>query len=459
MALEVVVLAAGTGTRMRSRLPKVLHPLAGRPLLAHVLDTAASLEPHRIHVVIGEHGEKVKACLGARRDISWIVQEPRHGTGHAVAQALPLIPDYATALVLLGDMPMIAKETLVECARNGKRGIALVTAELPDPSGFGRILRNAQGRITGIVEERDASDAQQAIFEINAGAMAAPRQRLAELLASVTPDNDQGEYYLTDVIALAVAGGIEITAVRTRAAEEALGVNDRAQLAHLERCWQRREAARLMAQGVTFMDPQRVDIRGRLTAGEDCIIDVNTVFEGEVALGEGVRIGPGCVIRDATLGDGVTVEPMTSIDGAAIAAGCRIGPYARLRPGTELAESVHIGNFVETKKAKLGSGTKANHLAYLGDATVGNGCNIGAGTITCNYDGTDKHRTEIGDGVFVGTNSTLVAPLVIEDEAYVGAGSTITAAVGKEELAIGRGRQRNIQGWTPPAKQQRTPKD
>ena len=240
------------------------------------------------------------------------------------------------------------------------------------------------------------------------------------------------------MIALAVAGGIEITAVRTRAAEEALGVNDRAQLAHLERCWQRREAARLMAQGVTFMDPQRVDIRGRLTAGEDCIIDVNTVFEGEVALGEGVRIGPGCVIRDATLGDGVTVEPMTCIDGAAIAAGCRIGPYARLRPGTELAESVHIGNFVETKKAKLGSGTKANHLAYMGDATVGNGCNIGAGTITCNYDGADKHRTEIGDGVFVGTNSTLVAPLVIEDEAYVGAGSTITAAVGKEDLAIGR---------------------
>ena len=451
MVLEVVVLAAGAGTRMRSRLPKVLHPLAGRPLLAHVLDAATRLEPRRIHAVIGEQGEQVKAHFAAREDVSWVLQEPRLGTGHAVAQALPLIPGDATVLVLLGDVPLVPRETLVQCVRHGARGIALVTVETPDPDGLGARILREDGRIVGIVEERDASPAQRMIREINSGLLAARRNTLAQLLDSIAPDNEQGEYYLTDAVRLAASRGMTITALGVGRAEQVLGVNDRAQLAVLERYWQRAEAARLLEQGVTLMDPERIDIRGRLTAGKDSVIDVNVVFEGDVALGEGVRIGPGCVIRNATIGDAVAVEPMSCIDGATIAAGCRIGPYARLRPGTELAESVHIGNFVETKKARLGSGTKANHLAYLGDATVGAGCNIGAGAVTCNYDGADKHRTDIGAGVFVGTNATLVAPLTIEDDAYVGAGSTITTRVGSKDLAVGRGRQRNIQGWMPPA--------
>ena len=451
MALEVVVLAAGAGTRMRSRLPKVLHPLAGRPLLAHVLDAAASLTPARIHVVVGEGSEQVAACFADRTDISWVVQEPRRGTGDAVAQALPLVAADATVLVLLGDVPLVRPETLAECVRHGACGVAIITAQLRDPSGFGRIVRD-DGRVVGIIEHRDASPAQKAITEINTGILAAPRGRLAALLASVTADNDQGEFYLTDVVALAAARSIPVAGLPAPVPEEVMGVNDRAQLAHLERHWQRAEAERLMAQGVTVIDPSRLDIRGRVTAGEDCTIDVNVVLEGDVTLGAGVRIGAGCVIRDADIGAGVDVQPLTCIDGARIAAGCRIGPYARLRPGTELGESVHIGNFVETKKARLGVGTKANHLAYLGDAAVGDGCNIGAGAITCNYDGVDKHRTDIGDGVFVGTNATLVAPLAIDDHAYVGAGSTITRKVGAEELAVGRARQRNIPGWTPPAK-------
>ena len=300
--------------------------------------------------------------------------------------------------------------------------------------------------------------AEKAITEINTGILAAPKRILVDLVGALRPDNDQGEYYLTDVVSLAVARGVTVTGV-TAGAEESLGVNDRAQLAHLERIHQRREASRLMAAGVTIMDPDRIDIRGVLRAGRDCVIDVNSVFEGEVTLGDGVRIGSGCVIRNAALGNGVSVEAMSVIDGATIAAGCRIGPFARLRPGTELGESVHIGNFVETKKASLGAGTKANHLAYLGDASVGEGSNIGAGSVTCNYDGVDKHRTEIGDGVFVGTNATLVAPLVVEDDAYIGAGSTITTKVGRQDLAVGRGRQRNIRGWTPPAKRKRRTKE
>ena len=456
MALEVVVLAAGAGTRMRSRLPKVLHHLAGRPLLAHVLDAAAALEPRRIHVVVGDEHTKVKAHFADDARLSWVLQEPRLGSGHAAAQALPQVAEDATVLVLLGDVPLIHPETLVECVAQAHRGVALVTIDLPNPRGFGRILRR-DGRIVGIVEDADATVAEQAVSEINTGILAAPKAVMGKLLASLDRNNSQGEYYLTDIIEKATAEGVAVTSIDGKVAEEVMGINDRAQLVHLERYCQRRQATALMAQGVTLMDPDRIDIRGRLVAGPDCVIDVGAVFEGEVTLGEGVRIGPGCVIRDSALGDGVQVEPMSIIDGAAVAAGCRIGPFARLRPGTELAESVHIGNFVETKKASLGAGTKANHLAYLGDATVGAGSNIGAGAVTCNYDGVDKHRTEIGDNVFVGTNSTLVAPLTIEDGAYVGAGSTITKRVGKEDLAIGRGRQRNIQGWTPPARRAGTP--
>jgi len=451
MALEVVVLAAGAGTRMRSRTPKVLHPLAGRPLLAHVLDTAFRLEPNQCHVVVGNPTEEVKAHFQGESRISWVLQEPRLGSGHAAAQALPTVADDATVLVLLGDVPLVRAETLAECVAAAGDGIALVTIDLPDPHGFGRILRRGS-RIIGIVEDADATAEQQAIKEINTGILAAPKAVLETLLKTLDRNNKQGEYYLTDIIGKAEARGIAVTGIDGRVPEEVMGVNDRVQLAHLERHYQRGLAVELMRQGVSVMDPSRLDIRGRLIAGPDCVIDVDVVFEGDVILGEGVQVGPGCVIRDSALGDAVEVHPVSCIDGAVIAAGCRIGPYARLRPGTELAESVHIGNFVETKKASLGAGAKANHLAYLGDASVGAGTNVGAGAITCNYDGVDKHRTEIGENVFIGTNATLVAPLTIDDEAYVGAGSTITKTVEREDLAIGRGRQRNIQGWTPPAK-------
>ena len=451
MALEVIVLAAGAGTRMRSGVAKVLHPLAGQPILAHVLDTAMRLQAQRIHVVVGEQGDSVKAHFAAMPRLSWVPQEPRLGTGHAVALALPHVSANATVLVLLGDVPLVRPDLLAECVDRAGSGLALVTAELDDPAGFGRI-RRAEGRVVGIVEEADASSGQRLIREVNTGILASRAGLLGELLASVTADNQQGEYYLTDVVALASERGIDIAAVPAPHPEEVAGINDRGQLAHMERYHQLQQARALMAAGVTVMDPARLDIRGQVSAGRDCVIDVGVVLEGEVTLGEAVTIGANCVIRDSTLGDGVEVRPMSCLDGAIVAANCRIGPYARLRPGTELGESVHIGNFVETKKASLGAGAKANHLAYLGDAAVGDACNIGAGAITCNYDGVDKHRTEIGKGVFVGTNATLVAPLAIEDEAYVGAGSTITSKVGREELAVGRARQRNIQGWTPPAK-------
>ena len=455
MALQVIVLAAGAGTRMRSRLPKALHRLAGRPLLAHVLDAAAAQRPDQTVVVVGEQADQVQAGLAdaaVAGDVCWVRQAPRLGTGHAVSTALPRIAADATVLVLLGDVPLVGADTLAACVARAQSGVAIVTANLSAPDGLGaRVLREGE-RVVGIVEERDATAAECAIGEVNSGMLAAPCELLRELLRAVTPDNAQGEYYLTDVVALAAARGVEVSAVRASCAEEIMGVNDRAQLAHLERHYQRRQAEALMAAGVTVMDPARLDVRGTVRAGQDCVIDVGVVLEGEVALGEGVVIGAGCVLRDATLGDGVEVLPMSCIDGARLAAGCRVGPFARLRPGTDLGPNVHIGNFVETKKARLGAGAKANHLAYLGDASVGADCNIGAGTITCNYDGVAKHRTEIGERVFVGTNATLVAPLTIEDEAYVGAGSTITSRVECADLAVGRGRQRNIKGWTPPAK-------
>ncbi len=451
MTLEVIVLAAGAGTRMRSGLAKVLHPLAGRPLLAHVLDVAAALEPRRIHVVVGEQGDDVKACFADYPKVSWVTQQPRLGTGHAVAKALPLVAADATVLVVLGDVPLVHTGILADCVRRAGTGLALVTAELDDPAGFGRIRRR-DGRVAGIVEDADASEQERAIREVNTGILAAPWALLADLLGAVSADNVQGEYYLTDVVEIAVERDVPVVALPAPQAEEVIGINDRAQLARAERYRQRRLAEALMADGVTVMDPARLDIRGRVVAGRDCVIDVGVVFEGDVTLGSNVTIGPNCVIRDSTLGDDVEVRPMSCIDGAAIAPGCLIGPYARLRPGTELGEAVHIGNFVETKKASLGAGAKANHLAYVGDAAVGAACNIGAGAITCNYDGVDKHRTEIGSGVFVGSNATLVAPLVVEDDAYVAAGSTITSTVERENLAVGRGRQRNIQGWTPPAR-------
>ena len=451
--LEVIVLAAGQGTRMRSQLAKVLHPLAGRPMIEHVLDTVGVLEPAQIHVVVGYQGSEVRAAIGDSAGINWVVQEQRKGTGHAVQQALPHISDDAVVLVVYGDVPLVASNTLKACVAAAAQGdVGLVTADFADPAELGRIVRDGAGAITGIVEYADASPEQRAIHEINSGIMALPATRLRSLLGAVQPHNAQDEYYLTDVIALAVEEKLTIHGLKADCAEEVVGVNDRMQLAELERCYQRRQAHRLMREGVTIADPDRIDIRGEVTAEPDCFIDINVVLNGRVILGAGVSIGPGGVITDTEIGAGVRIEPHTVIEGAKIAPLCTVGPFARIRPGTELGEGVKVGNFVELKKARLGKGTKASHLAYLGDATLGTNCNVGAGTITCNFDGIDKHHTEIGNDVFVGSNSTLVAPLQIESDAYVAAGSTVTSRVGKGELAVGRGRQRNIQGWVRPDK-------
>ena len=437
---------------MRSSQAKVLHEIAGKPLLSLVLETAQKLEPSGVHVVVGADGEEIKARCADGSDINWIEQTRQLGTGHAASQAIPHVEDDATVLVVYGDVPLADGQTLAQCAGASAEGdcIAVVTAVAADPTGLGRVLRNDDGGVAAIVEDADASDAERCVTEINTGILAAPAASLRRLLSGLGNDNAQGEFYLTDIVAAAQSEGVPVMGIRAPSFEDFAGVNDRVQLAAAERRYQQQRAEALMREGVTFRDPGRFDLRGTLKAGPDCTIDVNSVFEGEVVLGERVSIGPNCFIRDATLGDGVTVEANTVIDGARIARGAAIGPFARLRPGTELGEGVKVGNFVETKKARLGAGTKASHLAYLGDAEVGDDCNIGAGAITCNYDGVDKHETAIGDRVFVGTNATLVAPVEIGDDAYVGAGSTITVAVEKKDLAVGRSRQRNIKKWRSP---------
>jgi bifunctional UDP-N-acetylglucosamine pyrophosphorylase/glucosamine-1-phosphate N-acetyltransferase len=455
--LEVVVLAAGQGRRMASRRPKVLHALAGQPMLLHVIETVARLSPRAIHVVVGHRADLVREetadAIAELTDahVHWVLQTEQRGTGHAVRTAMPGVGNGSRVLVVYGDVPLVSAETLECCVGAAADGaLAIVTAEVPDPAELGRIVRCEQGRVRGIVEYRDANESQRAIREINSGIMALDAAAMSRYLADVRPHNAQGEYYLTDVVGLAVADGRPVAGVAAATPEEVLGVNDRLQLAQLERAWQRRAIESLLATGVSMADPSRVDIRGHVTAGQDCFLDVNVVLEGRVALGNDVRVGPGVVIRDSNLGDGVLVEAYTVIDGAEIAEACALGPFARIRPGTRLANGVRIGNFVETKKAVIGAGSKANHLTYLGDATIGADCNIGAGTVTCNYDGIDKHPTTIGDRVFVGTNSTLVAPIVINSDAFVAAGSTITSPVDEGELAVGRGRQRNIRGWTRP---------
>jgi len=453
MSLEIIVLAAGQGTRMRSKLPKVLHDLAGRPLLAHVLSSARALKPERIHVVIGHAADRVRAAFADARDLTWVEQAQQLGTGHAVAQALPAVAADATVLILFGDVPLVGTDTLKACvATMDGRTLTVVTADMANPTGLGRILRDAGGRMTAIVEERDASPAQRAICEINSGIMAVPAALLRDLLGALSRNNDQGEFYLTDIVGLGAGRGLNVVGYQAACADEVTGVNDRSELARLERLYQRRAAERLMAAGVTVRDPSRIDVRGELGAGIDCVIDVDVVFEGHVTLGENVRIGSGCVIKDARIGDGAVIHAHTVIDGAVIHAGCELGPFARLRPGTELGEHVKIGNFVETKKTRLGAGTKSNHFAYLGDTTTGENCNIGAGTIMCNYDGFAKHPTLLGRDVFIGSNSTLVAPIEIGDGGYVAAGSTVTTKVEAGELAVGRAQQRNIRGWVPPAK-------
>jgi bifunctional UDP-N-acetylglucosamine pyrophosphorylase/glucosamine-1-phosphate N-acetyltransferase len=449
--LTVVVLAAGQGKRMHSDRPKVLQPLAGEPLLGHVLATAKSLQPAAIHVVYGHGGDAVRAAFPDPA-LHWALQSEQKGTGHALQQAMPGIVDGHDVLVLFGDVPLVRGETLRELAALPGGGVALLSVALEDPAGYGRILRDGQGRVLGIVEHRDADTAQREIRECNTGVMVAPAARLRDWLARLRNDNAQGEYYLTDVIAMAAGDGVAVQALVTHDAFAVLGVNDRLQLAQLEAVVRRQRAEALLLAGATLADPARFDQRGHVTVGRDVFIDVNVVFEGEVTLGDRVHVGPHCVLRNVTVGAGTRIDSHCVLTEARVAADCIIGPYARLRPGTELADGVHIGNFVEVKNSLIGAGSKANHLTYLGDATVGSGVNVGAGTITCNYDGANKWRTEIGDDAFIGSNTMLVAPLKVGAGATTGAGSTLTRDAPPNQLTVARPRQATIPGWKRPTK-------
>ncbi len=438
---------------MHSDLPKVLHPLAGRPLIAHVLRTVAELAPDAIRIVYGHGGEALRAALTGE-SCRWVHQTERLGTGHAVGLALSDVDDTAHVLVLYGDVPLVRADTLralISTDADPLR-LSLLTARLEYPSGYGRILRDANGQVTGIVEERDATQSQRTVNEINTGILAAGAGHLKRWLAQVTNHNAQREYYLTDVVSIAGAEGAPIHTVHAPTNEEILGVNSREDLALLERIVQRRRANALMRRGVTIIDPARVDIRGDIDVGRDCVLDVNVVLEGSITLGDRVTVGPNNVIREASLGDDVTIHPNCVVEHAQIAGGCSIGPFARIRPGALLGREVHVGNFVEIKNSELAQGVKANHLSYVGDSTVGRNTNIGAGVITCNYDGAHKHRTEIGDDVFIGSNCQLVAPVKISDGATVGAGSTIVNDVPAQALAVSRARQRHISRWRRPKK-------
>ncbi|MCB1706273.1 MAG: bifunctional UDP-N-acetylglucosamine diphosphorylase/glucosamine-1-phosphate N-acetyltransferase GlmU [Halioglobus sp.] len=451
MNLEIVILAAGQGTRMKSRLPKVLHPVGGRPLLEHVINTAQALSPVALHVVVGHGSEQVRQAL-AGYDINWVEQSQRLGTGHAVMQALPAVAEDSVVLVLYGDVPMTRLSTLQHLVSHAQDRPALLTAVLDNPRGYGRILRDRDNALIGVVEEKDATDEQRLLREINTGLLAAPARDLLAYLPRVDNSNQQGEYYLPDIIRLAVADGNTVASCTAECELEILGVNDRVQLNQVEREYQRRLAEDLMRDGVSIADAARLDIRGKLSCGEDVSIDINAVFEGDVTLGDGVTIGANCVLSDVTVAAGTVIHPMSHLQETTIGRDCSVGPYARLRPGTVLADGARIGNFVETKKASIGQDSKVNHLSYIGDCEMGAEVNIGAGTITCNYDGINKHRTEIGRGVFVGSNSTLVAPLRIDEQGFIAAGSTVTTAVGRDELAVSRARQRNIKGWNRPDK-------
>ncbi len=452
MPLSVVILAAGQGKRMASDLPKVLQPLAGRPLLAHVIESARTLRPDAIHVVHGHGAERVRAAF-PDPDIRWVLQPEQKGTGHAVAQAMPGVPDAHTVLVLYGDVPLVRPETLHSlAARAGPDALVLLSAVLPDPTGYGRVIRDTAGRVARIVEHKDANHKERAIAEVNTGLLAAPAARLRAWLAGLKPDNAQGEYYLTDCIGAAVRDGCTVEAVVAEAATEVLGVNDKLQLAEVEAANRKRRAEELMRAGVTLVDPLRVDIRGEVSCGRDVVLEPNVILEGKVSLGDRVKIGPGCVLRDCELGADTEIRAHSLVDGAATGARCIVGPFARLRPGTRLADAVHVGNFVEVKNSEIGAGSKANHLSYVGDASIGAGVNVGAGTVTCNYDGVHKHRTTIGDGSFIGSGTMLVAPVSVGADATIGAGSTITKSAPAGKLTVERGRQQTIDNWKRPEK-------
>lgn len=444
--LHVVILAAGQGTRMRSDLPKVLHPLAGRPLLRHVVDTALDLDPAAVHVVHGHGSDSVRSAL-ADAPVTWVEQGEQLGTGHAVQQALPAIPDDATVLVLYGDVPLVRAETMTNLVAAAADGAAVLTTELADPVGYGRVIRDADGSVARIVEDKDARPGERAVRETNTGLMAAPAGRLRGWLARCGNDNAQGEYYLTDVVALARSDGEAVHAAVAADPAEVAGVNDRIQLQTAERAYQYRQAQELMRAGLGLVDAGRFDLRGSLVFGRDCSIDVGVVLEGRVVLGDGVCIGPYSVLRDTVVEDGAAVDSHTIAEQAHIGAGAQVGPYARLRPGTELRAGARVGNFVETKKAVIGQGSKVNHLSYIGDAELGRDVNVGAGTITCNYDGSDKHRTVIEDGAFIGSDSQLVAPVRVGAGAFLGAGTTLTRDTEPGSLTVTRAPQRSVPGW------------
>ena len=449
--LDIVILAAGKGTRMHSQIPKVLHPLAGKPMVQHVLETAAGLQPDRTHVVIGHGADQLREAL-AEQPVTFAVQAEQKGTGHAVAQALKQLGS-GKVLVLYGDVPLLQRDSLKQLlASVDEQHMGLLTVTLADPTGYGRIERNDAGDAVAIVEQKDASHAQLAITECNTGIMAMTSAQLKRWLPQLSDNNAQGEYYLTDVIAMAAAEGIKVCTAQPATAFEVEGVNNRAQMARLERVYQRQLADKLMAQGVALADPERLDVRGRLTCGHDVFIDVGCVFEGEVELGEGVRIGPYCVIKNSTLGAQSVIDSHSVIDGTVAAGLNQIGPFARLRPGTRLAVKAKVGNFVETKNADVGAGSKINHLSYVGDARLGRDVNVGAGTITCNYDGANKHHTEVGDNAFIGSNTALVAPVSVGKGATIGAGSTIAKDVTDYALAVTRGRQLEKIEWLRPSK-------
>ncbi|WP_296184790.1 bifunctional UDP-N-acetylglucosamine diphosphorylase/glucosamine-1-phosphate N-acetyltransferase GlmU [Pseudomonas sp. UBA1879] len=455
MSLDIVILAAGQGTRMRSALPKVLHPVAGNSMLGHVIHSARQLSPQSIHVVIGHGADVVREQLAAD-DLNFVLQDKQLGTGHAVAQAVPVL-SADTVLILYGDVPLIEVATLQRLLTLvNDQQLGLLTVNLDDPSGYGRIVRDAEHRVSAIVEHKDATDAQKAIKEGNTGILAVPGKRLAEWLSRLSNNNAQGEYYLTDVIAMAVNDGLTVATAQPQDAMEVQGANDRKQLAELERHYQLREGRRLMALGVTLRDPARFDVRGEVTVGRDVMIDVNVILEGRVVIEDDVSIGPNCVIKDSTLRKGAVIKANSHLEGAIVGEAADAGPFARLRPGSVLGPRAHVGNFVELKNAEMGEGAKAGHLSYLGDAVIGARTNIGAGTITCNYDGANKHKTVLGEDVFIGSNNSLVAPVDISSGATTAAGSTINQDVAAEQLAVARARQRNIDGWKRPVKSGKT---
>jgi bifunctional UDP-N-acetylglucosamine pyrophosphorylase / glucosamine-1-phosphate N-acetyltransferase len=452
MATDIVILAAGKGTRMKSSLPKVLHRLAGRPLLQHVVDAAETVNDANILVVTGHGAEEVKSSICGDR-LRYIEQVEQLGTAHAVLQAASLLDSKGVTLILYGDVPLIGSETIAGMLHKvSDLSMALLTVQLGDPTGYGRIVRDDNGQVMAIVEQKDASRKQLQISEVNTGVLALPSHCLQEWLPQIGNENAQGEYYLTDIISIARNAGFQIETLQPQSVEEVEGVNNRLQLNNLERYHQKQQAERLMAEGVTLADATRIDVRGDLQTGTDNFIDINAVFEGDVTLGSNIKIGPNCLIINSTVADGVEIKANSVIEECQIGKNAVIGPFARLRPGTELAEGVKVGNFVETKKVRVGKGSKISHLSYVGDAVLGDNVNVGAGTITCNYDGVNKHQTTIGDNAFIGSNTSLVAPVVVGSNATVGAGSTINKDVPENKLGLTRAKQRNISDWTRPSK-------